>query len=72
MGSFWETLRNFLAGAPPQGGPAEQTGGQKMSDVTKMTAEEVDAYMKEHCAQIVWREYNLPSASEQGLANKRG
>ena len=52
MVSFWETLRNFLAGAPPQGGPAEQTGGQKMSDVTKMTAEEVDAYMKEHCGFV--------------------
>jgi alkylhydroperoxidase/carboxymuconolactone decarboxylase family protein YurZ len=49
MGGFWETLLKFFAGTKPQEGPAAQEGGQAMSDdVTKMTADEVNAYMKEH------------------------
>jgi alkylhydroperoxidase/carboxymuconolactone decarboxylase family protein YurZ len=48
MGGFWETLLNFFAGTKPKEGPAAQEGGQAMSDVSKMTADEVNAYMKEH------------------------
>lgn len=48
MGGFWESLLKFFAGTQPRGGPAEQTGGEKMSTATKMTADEANAYMKEH------------------------
>jgi len=52
MAGLWDELKRFFRTSAGSVKAGRETKGEKMSDAAKMSVDEVNAYMKEHCGFV--------------------